>query len=86
MNNKSYQQLHDEFEAMFPEFVKSVKDWTKLCFDKETRMVQFLLKNGCYILFGTMRDTDGEWTWIANLDMSDKTKEKLGVEVETTEE
>lgn len=82
MNNKSYQQIFDHFNELFPEFKQSVKDWSKCQFDNEIRMVQIQLKNGCYIYFGTMRDEDSEWTWIANLDMSDKTKEKLGVTAE----
>ncbi len=79
MENKSYQQLYGKFNELFPEFKQSVKSWEKCQFDSEVRMVQIQLKNGCYIYFGTMRDEDSDWTWIANLDMSEKTKEKLGV-------
>lgn len=79
MSNKSYQQIFDHFNELFPEFKQSVKEWGKCQFDSEIRMVHISLKNGCYIYFGTTRGEDGEWTWSANLDMSDKTKEKLGI-------
>ena len=79
MDNKSYQQIYNKFEECFPEFKQSIKEWKKCQFDKEARMVKVNFKNGCCVYFGTMKDEDGEWTWIANLDMCDKTKEKMGI-------
>lgn len=84
MNNKSYQQIYDKFNELFPEFKKSVKTWGKCQFDSEIRMVGIMLKNGCWIYFGTVKDSD-EWTWCAQLDMSDKTKLKLGIDMDEKE-
>lgn len=83
MNNKSYQQIFDRFGVMFPEFKEDINDWYKSTFTKEVRGVIIQLKNGCYIFFGTIRDDDDKWTWVAYLDMSNETKQKLDV---TTEE
>lgn len=80
MNNKSYNQIWEQFQMMFPEFKKSVKEWTKDQFNKNWRTILIALKNGCRIYFGTFKvDDDQEWSWIATIDMSDKTKTKLGV-------
>ena len=90
ISNKSYGKIYEAFELLFPEFKKSVKEWTKMAFDKEERSIHILLKNGCGMNFGTVKDGDGEWTWNCMLDPSDKTKEKLGIvtddEDEPTEE
>lgn len=79
MDNKFYQLIFDYFNELFPEFKQSVKDWAKCQFDSEERLVRISLKNGCYIFFGTTKGADDKWVWHANLDMSDKTKLKLGV-------
>ena len=85
MNNKSYQQIFDQFVEFFPEFKQSVKTWGKCKFDSEMRIVAIALKNGCWIYFGTVKDGD-DWVWNAHLDMSDKTKLKLGIDMDTDTE
>lgn len=82
MNNKSYQQIFDQFNVMFPEFTQNIVGWDKCLFKNDVRMVVIRLENGCYIYFGTTKDDDDEWTWIASLYMSDKTQEILGVTAE----
>lgn len=82
MNNRSYQQIFDQFGVMFPEFSEEIDAWFTSIFNKENRGVVIRLKNGCYIFFGTIRDEDNNWTWVAYLDMSDETKQKLEVKTE----
>lgn len=82
MNNKSYQQIFDQFGVMFPEFSEDIIRWHRLSFNKEVRDIVLWLKNGCSIIFGTIRDEDENWMWIASLDMSNETKQKLEVKTE----
>lgn len=82
MNNRSYQQIFDQFNVMFPEFKKDLDGWFKSIFNKENRGIVIRLKNGCYIFFGTIRDENNNWIWVAYLDMSNETKRKLEAKME----
>ena len=78
-SNASYNKIYEAFETSFPELVKDVVGFDKAGFDKELRMVCVNLKNGLHVFYGTMKNDDNEWEWCAYLDMSDKTKEALGI-------
>ena len=83
LSNASYKKIRESFDFLFPELTNEVADWKNDGFDKEQRYIKLTLKNGVKVNFGTFKDdSDGKWTWSANLDVSDKRKEELALEKE----
>ena len=74
----SYQDIFENFKELFPEWVKSIKEWSKDGFNSVRRTILVTLKNGIQIRYGCRKENDGEWVWSANAIPSEKTKKELG--------
>lgn len=77
ISNKSYEKIFESFQFVYPELKKSIEEWHKDEFTKETRTIGITLKNGIRIIFGSMRDENNEWDWFAVMNPSKKNEESM---------